>query len=121
MAELLHNPGTLSKAREELEQTIGKGNPIEESDIAKLPYLQAIVKETFRLRPTVPLLLPHKVEADVENLKLVGSQSQRVHKFWSTHEPLAETQAYGTSGRAQVVMSLEGYSGVVMSLEYYRQ
>ncbi|KAM3687147.1 hypothetical protein ACB098_10G056200 [Castanea mollissima] len=66
MAELLHNPETLSKAREELEQTIGKGNPIEESDIPKLPYLQAIVKETFRLHPTVPLLLPHKAEADVE-------------------------------------------------------
>ncbi|KAL4602654.1 hypothetical protein ACB092_10G069100 [Castanea dentata] len=64
MAELLHNPETLSKAREELEQTIGKGNPIEESDIPKLPYLQAIVKETFRLHPTGPLLLPHKAEAD---------------------------------------------------------
>ncbi|XP_075640071.1 geraniol 8-hydroxylase-like [Castanea sativa] len=56
----------LSKAREELEQTIGKGKPIEESDIPKLPYLQAIVKETFRLHPTGPLLLPHKAEANVE-------------------------------------------------------
>lgn len=66
MAELLHSPEVLSKAQLELEQVIGKGNPVEESDIARLPYLQAIVKETFRLHPAVPLLLPRKAGADVE-------------------------------------------------------
>ncbi|KAL6193131.1 hypothetical protein ACLB2K_034215 [Fragaria x ananassa] len=66
MTELLHNPKSLSKAQEELDQTIGKGKSIEESDIARLPYLQAIVKETFRLRPVAPLLLPRKAETDVE-------------------------------------------------------
>ncbi|BBH03247.1 cytochrome P450, family 76, subfamily C, polypeptide 4, partial [Prunus dulcis] len=66
MAELLHNPEVLSKAQLELEQVIGKGNPVEESDIARLPYLQAIVKETFRLHPAVPLLLPRKAGTDVE-------------------------------------------------------
>ena len=45
MAEQLHNPEVLSKAQLELEQVIGKGNPVEESDIARLPYLQAL-KET---------------------------------------------------------------------------
>ncbi|KAH7514057.1 hypothetical protein FEM48_Zijuj11G0048100 [Ziziphus jujuba var. spinosa] len=65
MAELLKNPEIKSKAKAELEQTIGKRNPVEESDIARL-YLQAIVKETFRLHPVVPLLLPRKAEADVE-------------------------------------------------------
>ncbi|KAK9983673.1 hypothetical protein SO802_033198 [Lithocarpus litseifolius] len=65
-AELLHNPEILSKAGEELSQTIGRGNTVEESDIPKLPYLQAIIKETFRLHPAVPLLLPRKAEADVE-------------------------------------------------------
>ncbi|CAL2259768.1 unnamed protein product [Prunus armeniaca] len=66
MAELLHNPEVLSKAQLELEQVIGKGNPVEEPAIARLPYLQAIVKETFRLHPAVPLLLPRKAGADVE-------------------------------------------------------
>lgn len=56
MAELLCSPEDLSKARLEMEQTIGKGNPIEESDINRLPYLQAAVKETFRLHPTVFLI-----------------------------------------------------------------
>lgn len=66
MAELLHKPETLTKAQGELRQTIGRGNPVEESDITKLPYLQAIIKETFRLHPPFPLLLPRKAEADVE-------------------------------------------------------
>lgn len=66
MAELLCNPEKLSKAQEELEQVIGKGKPVEETDIAQLPYLQAIIKETFRLHPALPFLLPRKAEADVE-------------------------------------------------------
>ncbi|KAH9697251.1 cytochrome P450 family 76 subfamily C polypeptide 7 [Citrus sinensis] len=66
MAELLHNPEVLSKAKLELEQLVGRGNPIEESDITRLPYLQAVVKETFRLHPAVPLLIARKVSEDVE-------------------------------------------------------
>ena len=56
----------MTKAKKELDEIIGKGKPIEESDIARLPYLQAIIKETFRLHPPVPLLLPRKAERDVE-------------------------------------------------------
>lgn len=66
MAELLHNPEVLSKAQLELNEVIGKGNPVEESDIARLPYLQAIIKETFRMHPAAPLLLPRKAESDIE-------------------------------------------------------
>ncbi|KAH7841466.1 hypothetical protein Vadar_030192 [Vaccinium darrowii] len=66
MAELLRNPECLKKAKAELEQTIGKGKPIQERDTSQLPYLQAIVKETLRIHPSVPFLIPRKVETDVE-------------------------------------------------------
>ncbi|CAI8602340.1 unnamed protein product [Vicia faba] len=66
MAELIHNPHVMTKAKEELEQVIGIGNTIDESDITKLPYLQAIVKETLRLHPSAPLLLPRKARIDVK-------------------------------------------------------
>ncbi|KAE8658503.1 Geraniol 8-hydroxylase [Hibiscus syriacus] len=65
MAELIQNPHVLLEAKKELEQTIGKGHPVEECDIHRLPYLQAIIKETFRLHPTVPLLLPRRAGSDI--------------------------------------------------------
>ncbi|WCJ26089.1 Cytochrome P450 76T24 [Euphorbia peplus] len=66
MTQLLRNPKTLSKVQIELEQTIGKGKVLDESEIVRLPYLQAVVKETFRLHPPVPLLLPRKAGIDTE-------------------------------------------------------
>ncbi|XP_061338646.1 geraniol 8-hydroxylase-like [Gastrolobium bilobum] len=66
MTELLRNPDAMLKAKQELEHIIGRGNPVEESSISGLPYLQAIVKETLRLHPPVPFLLPRKAASDVE-------------------------------------------------------
>ncbi|KAI3958487.1 hypothetical protein MKW98_011175 [Papaver atlanticum] len=66
LAELLHNPSKMRKAQQELSDIIGKNQPIEESDIVRLPYLQAILKETLRLHPPAPFLLPHKAELDVK-------------------------------------------------------
>ncbi|MBA0796714.1 hypothetical protein Gohar_007457 [Gossypium harknessii] len=66
MAELLHNPQALLEARRELKKIIGKGNLVEESNVTCLPYLQAIVKETLRLHPPAPFLIPRKAEADIE-------------------------------------------------------
>ncbi|KAK7270396.1 hypothetical protein RIF29_23496 [Crotalaria pallida] len=66
MAELLKNPDVMKKAREELIQVIGTNNEVKESDILRLPYIQAIVKETLRLHPPVPLLLPYVASNDVE-------------------------------------------------------
>ncbi|MCO5562005.1 hypothetical protein L7F22_015631 [Adiantum nelumboides] len=59
LAELLANPEKLKRAQEELVSVVGKARPISELDIPQLPYLQAIMKETLRLHPVGPLLIPH--------------------------------------------------------------
>nr|AKI33874.1 cytochrome P450 76AD1-like protein [Seguieria aculeata] len=67
MTELLHNPQKMAKAQAELEQVQGKDSVlVQESDISKLPYLQAIVKETLRMHPPTVFLLPRKADTDVE-------------------------------------------------------
>ncbi|KAM3375388.1 Geraniol 8-hydroxylase [Capsicum baccatum] len=66
MAELLRNPQELNKVRQEIIEQIGIERPVKESDINKLPYLQAVVKETLRLHPAVPLLLPRKALNNTE-------------------------------------------------------
>ncbi|KAD7117813.1 hypothetical protein E3N88_05081 [Mikania micrantha] len=65
ITELLRHPHTMTKAKEELEEVIGKGKIVKENDVLRLPYLSCIVKETLRLHPTVPLLLPRKVDKQV--------------------------------------------------------
>ncbi|XVE49779.1 hypothetical protein DITRI_Ditri01bG0109200 [Diplodiscus trichospermus] len=64
MSALLNHPDVLNKARDELEAKVGQENLTDESDISKLPYLQNIVSETFRLYPAAPLLLPHQASHD---------------------------------------------------------
>ena len=59
MSELLANPNVLARLRAELDQVVGLDRRVEHSDIPHLPYLQAVVKETFRKHPPVPLLVPH--------------------------------------------------------------
>ncbi|KAI5417358.1 flavonoid 3'-monooxygenase CYP75B137 [Lathyrus oleraceus] len=59
MAEMMNNPEVLRKVQEELEIVVGKDNLVEESHIHKLPYLHAVMKETLRLHPVLPLMVPH--------------------------------------------------------------
>ncbi|XP_074264865.1 geraniol 8-hydroxylase-like [Silene latifolia] len=66
MAELLHNPEKLRKAKGELQKVIGIKNQIRESDINRLPYLNAVIKETLRLHPSVPLSIPRKADTDLK-------------------------------------------------------
>ncbi|KZV38300.1 geraniol 8-hydroxylase-like [Dorcoceras hygrometricum] len=66
MTELLRHPSKMLKVKNELREVIGKDEQVRESDISRLPYLRAVVKETFRLHPAAPLLVPHKAEEDSE-------------------------------------------------------
>lgn len=60
LAELLANPMAMKKVQEELDSIVGQTQLVQETHIPHLPYLQAVVKETMRLHPIGPLLLPHE-------------------------------------------------------------
>ncbi|KAK2650504.1 hypothetical protein Ddye_017993 [Dipteronia dyeriana] len=78
MAELLQNPEKLTKAQTELRQVIGKDGLVQEFHITKLPYLQAVMKETLRLHPPGPFLIPHKAETEVEICSYVVPKSAQI-------------------------------------------
>nr|XP_043608615.1 cytochrome P450 CYP82D47-like [Erigeron canadensis] len=59
LALLVNNPLVLKKSQKELEKYVGNDRIVEESDLKNLVYLQAIIKETMRLYPAIPLSLPH--------------------------------------------------------------
>ncbi|RMZ89882.1 hypothetical protein DV736_g2895, partial [Chaetothyriales sp. CBS 134916] len=48
---LMKNPETLRKAQAEVDAVVGKG-PVKVEHLSKLPYLEAVLRETLRLTPT---------------------------------------------------------------------
>ena len=58
MSALLSNRHVLAKLQVELNEVVGLERCVDSSDIPRLPYLQAVLKETFRKHPVAPLLFP---------------------------------------------------------------
>ncbi|XP_010525432.1 PREDICTED: cytochrome P450 98A3 [Tarenaya hassleriana] len=65
MAEMIRNPRVQQKVQEELDRVVGRDRILTEPDFSTLPYLQCVVKESMRLHPPTPLMLPHRANADV--------------------------------------------------------
>ncbi|KAL2932612.1 Cytochrome P450 82G1 [Bienertia sinuspersici] len=83
---LINHPKALKKAQEELDNEVGKQRWVEESDITNLPYLQAIVKETFRLYPPSPLTGPREALEDCHiGGHLVEKGNRIIVDIWKLH------------------------------------
>ncbi|TVU30003.1 hypothetical protein EJB05_21603 [Eragrostis curvula] len=85
MAELLRHPEWMSKVREELRTVIGTKRVMEESDIGKLPYLQAVVKETLRLHTVVALGFYQAMATTQVQGYTIPKGSTILVNFWAIH------------------------------------
>ncbi|RDX74747.1 Cytochrome P450 82A4, partial [Mucuna pruriens] len=83
---LLNNRHALKKVQDELDEHVGRERLVNESDISKLVYLQAVVKETLRLYPAGPFSGPREFR---ENCTLSGFHIQAGTRFilniWKLH------------------------------------
>ncbi|KAL0844070.1 hypothetical protein Bca101_017316 [Brassica carinata] len=89
IAELVNHPEIQSKLRNEMDTVLGPGVQVTEPDLHKLTYLQAVLKETLRLRMGVPLLVPHM---NLKDAKLAGydipAESKiLVNAWWLANNP----------------------------------
>lgn len=66
MAELLRHPQVMKKVQNELRLICrNKSDIIAQDDCEKMPYLKAVIKETLRMHPPIPLLVPREARNDV--------------------------------------------------------
>ncbi|KAI9117201.1 hypothetical protein K1719_011367 [Acacia pycnantha] len=66
IAELIRHPRMLAQVQQEINAVVGRDRLVTELDLPNLPYLQAVVKETFRLHPSTPLSLPRMADKSCE-------------------------------------------------------
>nr|GEZ00780.1 probable (S)-N-methylcoclaurine 3'-hydroxylase isozyme 2 [Tanacetum cinerariifolium] len=75
----------MRKVRDEVKTQIGK-NVVKESDLVRLPFLEACLKETLRLHPPGPLLIPRKATQTCEIMGYsVPKDCQILVNVWAIH------------------------------------
>uniref|UniRef100_A0A7N0TEU6 Cytochrome P450 n=1 Tax=Kalanchoe fedtschenkoi TaxID=63787 RepID=A0A7N0TEU6_KALFE len=64
MTELMKNPSAMKKAQDEIREFMVGKKRISEQDTESLKYLKMVLKETLRMHPPAPLLIPKVTTAD---------------------------------------------------------
>nr|GMD52220.1 cytochrome P450 78A7-like [Ipomoea batatas] len=92
MAELVLNRGIQDKLRNELDNIVEQNKTITDAVISKLPYLQAIVKETLRLHPPGPLLAWSRLstsDVQLSNGMIIPANTTAMVNMWAiSHDPI---------------------------------
>lgn len=90
MAELMRHPQIMSKLQAEVRKNTPKGQEmVEQDNLASMPYLRAVVKETLRLHPPAPLLLPHlsMVDCDVDGYRIPSGTRVIINGWAISRDP----------------------------------
>ena len=79
----------MEQLQDELTRVIGNTRSVDISDLPDLPYLSAVIKETMRMHPVVPLLVPHKLTetCELNGYEVLGGTQVFVNVWAIGHDP----------------------------------
>lgn len=90
MAELILHPEVQEKLYQEIDSAVGN-KTVTDADVAGLPYLQSVVKETLRVHPPGPLLSWARLstsDVQLSNGMLIPAKTTAMVNMWAiTHDP----------------------------------
>lgn len=90
MAELILHPEVQEKLYQEINSAVGN-KTVTDADVAGLPYLQSVVKETLRVHPPGPLLSWARLstsDVQLSNGMLIPAKTTAMVNMWAiTHDP----------------------------------
>ncbi|XP_057956715.1 cytochrome P450 71D10-like [Malania oleifera] len=69
ISEMLKNPRVMKKAQAEVREVYHEKGTVDESRLHELDYVRAVIRETLRLHPSAPLLLPRESR---ERCEIIG-------------------------------------------------
>jgi cytochrome P450 len=83
-------PEVQRKAQKEIDAVVGSDRFPTLDDRDKLPFVDAIVKETHRWNPVLPMCMPHEVEEDMEYAGYAIPKGAYLvpSVWWLCHDPL---------------------------------
>ncbi|CAL5017463.1 unnamed protein product [Urochloa decumbens] len=90
MAELMLHRDVMAKLQAEVRKSVPKGQKfVSEDDLVGMTYMKAVIKETLRLHPPVPLLLPHlcQEDCDVEGYTIPAGMPVLVNAWAISRDP----------------------------------
>ncbi|XP_028787656.1 cytochrome P450 71D10-like [Neltuma alba] len=84
MSELLRNPKVMKEAQEEVRRVYGSKGYVDESNLHQLKYLNAVIKETLRLRSPLALLVPRENSESCEiNGYVIPPRTKIIINAWA--------------------------------------
>ena len=66
MCEMMKNPKLMKKAQMEVRAVFNREGKVDESGIEEMKFLKLVIRETLRLHPPVPMLLPRECRETCE-------------------------------------------------------
>ncbi|KAH0941820.1 hypothetical protein HID58_001457, partial [Brassica napus] len=86
MTHMIKNPRVLKKVQAEVREVIQNKDNITEEDIEQLEYLKMVIKETVRINPLVPLLIPREASKDIKIAGYDIPKKTWIHvNIWGVH------------------------------------